>query len=38
MKNTLEKINRLGDTEELISNLVDRIMEITKSEWQKINE
>ena len=38
MKNTLEEINRLGDTEELISNLVDRIMEITKYEWQKINE
>ena len=39
MKNTLEEMNsRLGDTEDLISNLVDGIMEITKSEWKKINE
>ena len=36
MKNTLEGINsRLGDTEEHISNLENRIMEITQSEQQK---
>ena len=36
MKNTLEGINsRLGGTEEHISDLEDRIMEVTKSEQQK---
>ena len=28
-------MNRLGDTEECISNMEDRIMEITQSEQQK---
>ena len=38
MKNTLEGINsRLGDTEEHISNLEDRIVKITLSEQQKEN-
>ena len=36
MKNILEGINSsLGDTEEYISDLEDRIMEITQSEQQK---
>ena len=36
MKNTLEGINsRLADTEEGISNLEDRIMEIIQSEQKK---
>ena len=36
MKNTLEEINsRLGYTEEHISDLEDRIIEITQSELQK---
>ena len=36
MKNTLEAINcRWGDAEEYVSNLEDRIAEITKSEQQK---
>ena len=36
MKNTLEEINsRLGVTEECISDLEDRIMEITQSEKKK---
>jgi len=36
MKNTLEGINsRLGDTEENISDLEDRIVEITQTEQQK---
>ena len=36
MKNVLEGINsRLGDTEEHIHDLDDRIMEITHSEQQK---
>ena len=36
MKNTLEGIkDRLGNTEECISDLKDRIMEITQSEQQK---
>ena len=36
MKTTLEGINnRLDDTEERISDLVDRIIEITNSEEQK---
>ena len=35
MENILEGLNsRLGDTEELISNLEDRIMEATQSEQQ----
>ena len=35
MKNKLEGINsRLGDTEECISDLEDRIMEITQSKWK----
>ena len=36
MKNTLEEINsRLGDKEEHISELEDKMMEITQSEQQK---
>ena len=36
MKNTQERINsRLGDTEECLSDLDDRIIEITQSEQQK---
>ena len=36
MKNTLKEINRrLGDTEECISDLEDRIMEIIQSEQKK---
>ena len=36
MKNTLEGINsRLGDTQEWISNLEERIVEITQSEQVK---
>ena len=36
IKNTSERINsRLSDTEECISDLGDRIMEITQSEQQK---
>ena len=36
MKNILEEINsRLSDTEECISDLEDRIVEITQSEQQK---
>ena len=36
MKNTLESRNsRLGDIEKCISNLEDRMIEITKSEHQK---
>ena len=35
MENTLEGINRLGDTEEYIHNLEDRIMKTTESEQQK---
>ena len=36
MKNRLEGINsRLSDTEECISDLEDRIMEITQTEQQK---
>ena len=36
MKNTLEGINsRIGDTKEHISDLEDRIMEITQAECQK---
>ena len=36
MTNTLKGINsRLGDTEKCISDLVDRIINITKSEQQK---
>ena len=35
MKNTLEKINsRLDDTEECISDLEDKIVQITQSEQQ----
>ena len=36
MKNTLERMkSRLCDTEEHISDLEDRVMEITQSEQQK---
>ena len=36
MKNTLDGMNRrLGDIEQCISNLKDRIMEVTQSEQQK---
>ena len=36
MKNTLERMkSRLRDTEEHISDLEDRVMEITQSEQQK---
>ena len=39
MKNTLEGINhRLNDTEEWISELEDRIVEITEDEQKKKNE
>ena len=39
MKNTLEGIkDRLGNMEECISDLKDRIMEITQSEQQKENK
>ena len=38
-KNTLEGINsRLGDTKEHISDLEDRIIEITHSEQQKVKQ
>ena len=38
MKNTFRGINsRIGDTEEYISDLEDRIMEITQLEQQKGN-
>lgn len=35
MKNTLEGINRSDDTEEQISHLKDRIVEIIQSEQQE---
>ena len=35
MKNTLEGINRLCDTEEWISELEDRVVEITDAEQKK---
>lgn len=35
MKNTLERINRVGDTEEHISGLEFKIMEITQAEQKK---
>ena len=36
INNTLERMNsRLSDTEECVSDLEDRIMEITQSEQQK---
>lgn len=39
MKNTLEEINiRLGDTEEQISNLEDRVVEIMNQKSKKKNE
>ena len=38
MKNTLEAMNSsLGDTEECVNNLEDRIMKAIQSEYQHLN-
>ena len=39
MKNTLEGINsRLGDTKDSVSDLEDRVMEITQLEQQQLKQ